>query len=106
MLTGGFRTTSTMNAAIENGELDFIGLGRPFCIYPEIAKELISGSRSECQVPPLLTGVDKIDMTGMLHAPWNQFQLIRMGKGLEPDPDMDLWMVYEKVTGRKRPEGL
>jgi len=106
MLTGGFRTLATMNAAIDNKELDFIGLGRPFCIYPEVAKELIDGSRQDCSVPPLLTGVDKIDMSGMLQTPWNQFQLVRMGQGKEPDPDMDLWMVYEKITGRKRPEGV
>ena len=106
MLTGGFRTVETMNAAIDNNELDFIGLGRPFCIYPEVAKELIEGTRTECQVPPLLTGVDKIDMSGMLQTPWNQFQLVRMGRNLDPDPNMDLWMVYEKITGKKRPEGV
>jgi len=106
MLTGGFRTLATMNAAIDNNELDFIGLGRPFCLFPEVAKELINGSRQDCTVPPLLTGVDKIDMTGMLQTPWNQFQLVRMGQGKDPDPDMDLWMVYEKITGRKRSEGV
>lgn len=106
MLTGGFRTVETMNAAIDNGELDLIGLGRPFCIFPNVAQELIDGSRQDCTVPDLLTGVDKIDMSGMLQTPWNQFQLIRMGKGLEPDPNMDLWMVYEKITGKKRPESV
>lgn len=104
MLTGGFRTVETMNKAIENGELDLIGLGRPFCIYPNVARELIDGTKQDCKVPDLLTGIEKIDMSGMLQTPWNQFQLVRMGKGLEPDPDMDLWMVYEKITGRKRPE--
>jgi 2,4-dienoyl-CoA reductase-like NADH-dependent reductase (Old Yellow Enzyme family) len=103
MLTGGFRTISMMDAAIEGGELDFVGLGRPFCVFPEVAKELISGDRTDCTVPDLLTGVDKIDMTGMLQTPWNQFQLIRMGKGLEPDINMDVWEVFEKVTGKPRP---
>jgi len=78
----------------------------PSTTKPEVAKELIDGSRQDCSVPPLLTGVDKIDMSGMLQTPWNQFQLVRMGQGKEPDPDMDLWMVYEKITGRKRPEGV
>lgn len=103
MLTGGFRTTTTMEAAIQNGELDFVGLGRPFCLYPNVAKDLISGKMTECRVPALQTGVAKIDMSGMLQTPWHQFQLMRMGKGLEPDPEMDVWMVYEKITGKKRP---
>ena len=106
MLTGGFRTVETMNSAIENNELDLIGLGRPFCLFPSVAKELIEGTRTECLVPPLLTGVDKIDMTGMLQTPWNQFQLVRMGKGMDPDPDLDLWSVYEAITGKKKPLGL
>tara|TARA_B100000497_G_scaffold127787_1_gene170928 strand:- start:3299 stop:4504 length:1206 start_codon:yes stop_codon:yes gene_type:complete len=104
MLTGGFRTINTMEKAVDNGELDFVGLGRPFCVFPDVAKDLLSGKMMDCSVPDLITGVDKIDMTGMLQTPWHQFQLVRMGKGLDPDPKMDLWMVYEKVTGRKRPE--
>jgi len=103
MLTGGFRTRDTMNEALDSGELDIIGLGRPFCVYPNVAEDLISGKMEDCHVPDLITGVDKIDMTGMLQTPWHQFQLVRMGKGLDPDPNMDVWMVYEKVTGRKRP---
>lgn len=103
MLTGGFRTATTMAAAIENNELDFVGLGRPFCVFPNVAKDLISGKMTDCTVPDLLTGVEKIDMTGMLQTPWHQFQLVRMGKGLTPDSNMDVWYVYEKVTGRKRP---
>ena len=106
MLTGGFRTIGAMNAALDSNELDFIGLGRPFCVYPDVAQELIDGSRTECPVPDLLAGVDKIDMSGMLQTPWHMFQIARMGYGKDPDPAMDVWMVYEKITGKKRPEGL
>jgi len=103
MLTGGFRTATTMNAAIDNKELDFVGLGRPFCVFPDVAKDLLSGEMTDCTVPDLITGVAKIDMTGMLQTPWHQFQLVRMGKDLKPDPNMDVWEVFEKVTGKKRP---
>ena len=106
MLTGGFRTVETMIKAVENGELDFVGLGRPFCLYPNVAKEILSGQRTDCQVPDLLTGIPKIDQTGMLQTPWNQFQLVRMGKDMAPDPEMDVWYVYEKITGRPRPETM
>ena len=104
MLTGGFRTATLMAETIEEGALDFVGLGRPFCVFPHIAKELLNGKVKNCTVPDLLTGVEKIDQTGMLQTPWHQFQLVRMGQGKEPDPNMDVWYVYEKVTGRPRPE--
>ncbi len=103
MLTGGFRTSETMAAAIDGGELDFVGLGRPFCVFPNVANDILDGTMTDCTVPSLKTGVPKIDMSGMLETPWHMFQLHRMGKGLEPDPNMDVWMVYEKITGRKRP---
>lgn len=103
MLTGGFRTAASMTKAIKNDELDFVGLGRPFCVFPNVANALINGELKDCNVPNLITGVARIDQTGMLQTPWHQFQLVRMGKGLDPDPEMDVWMVYEKITGRKRP---
>jgi len=103
MLTGGFRTAASMAKAIDNGELDLVGLGRPFCVYPNVAKELVDGTRKDCHVPELLTGVEKLDLSGMLQTPWHQFQLVRMGKGLDPDPALDVWTVYEKVTGKTRP---
>ena len=103
MLTGGFRTVETMDAAIQNGELDFVGLGRPFCVFPNVANDLMSGAMRDCTVPDLLTGVEKIDQSGMLQTPWHMFQIARMGKGLAPDPEMDIWYVYEKITGKKRP---
>ena len=103
MLTGGFRTASTMETAIQNGELDFVGLGRPFCVFPNVANDLINGNLTDCSVPDLLTGVQKIDQSGMLQTPWHMFQIARMGKGLPPDPEMDIWYVYEKITGKKRP---
>lgn len=103
MLTGGFRTLNVMHQALESKSVDIIGLGRPFCMYPYLAKELIDGSRKDCISPGVRTGVDKIDMSGMLVTPWYMFQLHRIGQGLAPDPDMDPWMVYEKVTGKSRP---
>ncbi len=103
MLTGGFRTAQVMEEALASGSMDFIGLGRPFCMYPHLAKEFILGSRKDCASPDVRTGVDKIDMSGMLVTPWYMFQLHRIGKGLEPDTNMDPWMVYEKITGKTRP---
>lgn len=103
MLTGGFRTANAMESAIENGELDLVGLGRPFCLYPNVVNDLLNGDMETCEVAQLKTGVEKLDLSGALETPWYMFQLARMGKGLEPDPNLDVWDVYEKITGKKRP---
>ncbi len=103
MLTGGFRTAATMEEAIENGELDFIGLGRPFCLNPNVANDLLSGTIDSCPVAQLSTGVEKLDRSGAMETPWYVFQLARMGHGMDPDPNLDVWDVYEKITGKQRP---
>lgn len=103
MLTGGFRTADTMEDALANGELDFVGLGRPFCLYPNAVNDIFEGRLNQLEVPRILTGVDKIDMSGMLETPWHQFQIVRISRGQDPDPNMDPWYVYEKITGKKRP---
>lgn len=46
MVTGGFRSRLTMVEALEAGELDMIGLARPICGDPDIARYLLSGQVS------------------------------------------------------------
>ncbi len=47
MVTGGFRTREGMEAAINAGECDVIGLGRPLCTHADVPKQLLSGEISE-----------------------------------------------------------
>ena len=49
MVTGGFRTRSAMEAALQANECDVIGLARPLCTHADVPKQLISG---EMQVAP------------------------------------------------------
>lgn len=103
MLTGGFRTARTMASAIASGELDFIGLGRPFCLYPNIAADLISGKMDKATLPSLVTGIPKIDLSGSMETLWYMVQLRMMGSGFEPDPNFDVWKVVEQAFGIKKP---
>ena len=43
MLTGGLRTVETMTQILEEGDVDFIGMARPFALDPDIAAKLIRG---------------------------------------------------------------
>ena len=45
LLTGGFRTLEIMEKAIENYELDFVGLARPFAVFPHLSKELFDKAK-------------------------------------------------------------
>lgn len=44
MVTGGFRSVSVMNDALNNASTDLIGMGRPFIINPEFPEQLLNGS--------------------------------------------------------------
>ena len=43
MVTGGFRSRSAMDYALESGAADVIGIGRPFCSTPNCANDLLNG---------------------------------------------------------------
>ena len=78
MVTGGFRTASGMVDAIERGELDLIGIGRPFITDSSVARRLIVG---EIEKAP--TSEAALEMFHLM--PWFSMQIERMGDGLEPD---------------------
>jgi 2,4-dienoyl-CoA reductase-like NADH-dependent reductase (Old Yellow Enzyme family) len=44
MVTGGFRSRAGMEAAVEDGDCDVIGLGRPLCTNPDLPHQLLSGA--------------------------------------------------------------
>ncbi len=46
MVTGGFRSADFMTQALENGDTDLIGMGRPFIIDPDFPEKLLNGSLS------------------------------------------------------------
>jgi 2,4-dienoyl-CoA reductase-like NADH-dependent reductase (Old Yellow Enzyme family) len=42
MVTGGFRSRAGMEAALAGGDTDVIGIARPFCTEPDVARRLLS----------------------------------------------------------------
>ncbi|TVZ54912.1 2,4-dienoyl-CoA reductase-like NADH-dependent reductase (Old Yellow Enzyme family) [Lutibacter sp. Hel_I_33_5] len=94
LLTGGFRTLDIMEKAIENNELDFVGLARPFAVFPHLSKEFFEGSRTEAHIPPVKTGLKFIDKMGFLDISYFSQQMKRMGKGEVPNPKLSVWSVF------------
>ena len=93
LLTGGFRTLEVMAKAIENNELDFVGLARPFAVFPYLSKELFMGTRTEVHIPPVKTGIKFIDKMGFLDISYFSQQMKMMGKGEFPNPKLSVWLV-------------
>jgi 2,4-dienoyl-CoA reductase-like NADH-dependent reductase (Old Yellow Enzyme family) len=83
MVSGGFRTRAAMVEALESGDLDVIGIGRPMCVETDLPARLLDGSTDEGGsyeagiVPP---------KAGLA---WFALQLLRIGRGEPPDTAMD-----------------
>jgi 2,4-dienoyl-CoA reductase-like NADH-dependent reductase (Old Yellow Enzyme family) len=110
MVTGGFRTRAGMEDAIEAGACHVIGLARPLCGDPLAAKRLLNG---ETRMVPSYEKVLRLG-PGWLgpHSPftllkmingwgaqgWYCLQLIRMGRGLDPNLRMSVFQAFTGYT--------
>ena len=86
LLTGGFRTATGMQAALENGDCDMIGLARSLAIDPEFANKLLKHEDVQSLVRPLSSGIKYLDKIIPLEITWYTQQLHRIGKGQNPKP--------------------
>lgn len=84
MLTGGLRSAEAMNAVLDEGAVDVIGIGRPMAVEPELPAALMSGALAASGDRPQRIGIKRADALCDLY--WHTQQLWRLGDGLEPDP--------------------
>lgn len=98
LLTGGFRTVEVMAKAIENKELDFVGIARPFAVNPFLAKELIAGKIREIRGGDVDTGIGFIDKMGFMDTTWHAENMKIMGKGKMPNPKLSPLKVFFKFA--------
>lgn len=89
LLTGGFRTKEVMEKALQNDEVDFIGIARPFATIPDLANRLRDGSLSSLPTEDLTTGVSFLDRLAVLDVYWYSDQMKRMSKGMKPDKKLN-----------------
>ncbi len=99
MVTGGFRSSSIMNDAIESGKTDLIGMGRPFITNPGFAAELLSGAIDkapaiEQDFPP----TDTLPRGAVLN--WFCAQLALAGKTGQPDLSLPVVDGHEKYLNQ------
>jgi len=82
MVTGGFRSRTVMEAALDDGACDMIGIARPMCVEWDLPARLLDGS-----VDAGIAFERRIEPAkAQMH--WFYWQLFRMGDGKDPDPDI------------------
>ena len=98
MVTGGFRSLSGMNAALQSGALDIVGLARLMAIDPDAPAALLGGRDSNQLVRPISTGIKSIDRMGLMEILWYTRQLKRIAQGRNPNPnESGLWAFLSSV---------
>ena len=102
MVTGGFRSHKGMEEALKSGDLDVVGIARPFCTEPDLPNLLLAGTRERTSSWEATLRLDHASlpadldesilkaMEGWSVQGWFCVQLLRMGRGENPDPDLPL----------------
>jgi 2,4-dienoyl-CoA reductase-like NADH-dependent reductase (Old Yellow Enzyme family) len=106
MITGGFRSRYVMQAAIEKGEVDLIGLARPLCTQTDCSNRLMQGTLDQLDdyEHKLLLGkglwgnnsplniIKAINAFGQVG--FYYWQIIRLSKGLAPQPQLGVFRAF------------
>lgn len=96
VVTGGFRSTEGMEAAVTSKATDFIGLGRPLAVDPDFPNKTMAFDNHSIDLPMRTTGIKKLDQITMVDVAWYQQQMVRMAKRLLPHPNMSEWAAILK----------
>lgn len=94
MVTGGFRTVAGMNAALESGACDFIGMARPFAVEPDVTNRLIAGQDVRYAVDKIKTGISMIDKMAIMEVIWHAAQFKDIAEGKQPNPKLSPLKVF------------
>jgi 2,4-dienoyl-CoA reductase-like NADH-dependent reductase (Old Yellow Enzyme family) len=81
---GGIRTADDVNAILDGGQADMVGIGRPFYAEPDLASRILGGSHDgpRCQYSNLCVPAQMLGMKGVCYNP-----AVRKGVSARTDAD-------------------
>ncbi len=93
-LTGGFRTVSGMEKALENSETEMIGLARPFALNPKLPNQIKNGKIKNINVEHLSTGINMLDkkMGSYIGLSYYEMLMNRIAKNKVIKPTKNAWI--------------
>lgn len=100
MVTGGFRTVQGMNAALNSGACNFVGIARPFAVEPDLANRLLAGQDVRYAVEPIKTGIAMLDKMAIMEIIWYAAQFKTIARGKQPNPKLSPIKVLFNYTRR------
>lgn len=98
MVTGGFRTVEGMNAALDSGACEFIGIARPLAVEPDLTQGLIAGQDVRYAVDKIKTGIPMIDKMAIMEIIWYAAQFKDIAQGKSPNPKLSPLKVFFKYA--------
>ncbi|CCQ15901.1 NADH-dependent flavin oxidoreductase [Rhodococcus sp. AW25M09] len=104
-VTGGFRTRSVMSAAVQSGECDMVGLGRPTALSPAVASSLVDGTLDRVESPRVTLRIPSKasafkQINGALDLQWHTDQLQLIGAGQQPNSRRPAWRTAASMVQR------
>ena len=94
MVTGGFRTVVGMNAALDSGACEFIGIARPLAVETDLTDRLIAGQDVRYAVEQIKTGITFVDKMAIMEIIWYAAQFKAIGEGKKPNPKLSPFKVF------------
>ena len=97
VVTGGFRSAPAMNAALESGAADMIGLARPLAVDPHFSTKLLANDEYRITLKKLTTGFSSLDFLAFIDVTWYQQQMTRIAQGKSTNPNSSTWISVLKT---------
>lgn len=104
MVSGGFRSSAAMAAAVESGATDLIGLARPLTLVPDLPKRVLAGENVRAADAEPRSNVKFID--AMLGSSWHNQQYARLAKGQPADATRGAAKTLAVAVARLQRDGL
>ena len=98
MVTGGFRTVAGMNAALDSGACEFIGIARPLAVETDLTDRLIAGQDVRYAVDKIKTGIPMVDKMAIMEIIWYAAQFKDIAQGKRPNPKLSPLKVFLKYA--------
>ena len=97
VVTGGFRSGSSMNEALQTSATDFIGIARTMAVDPEFPNKLMLDNNHSMPLEVPTTGKAMLDKMAMVGLVWYEHQMWRLAKGKNAKPNLSAFGVVIKT---------